>query len=209
MIHHIVSLGTFCHMASHLQRYNMRKCSYPFDWILSSPKMVMECLRDDFKTFLDPKYHRSMGDGTSNHVVYGSMVHGNNFHGTPTLNHTFTHKDITDPATHASYVRAVERFRAVLSSPDPKLFVLCTQDVVFDRTEIEKLQSLLDQMTTNAQILCISLHNDYTTHYSVEHDGKVKYVKMYTYSRSDGRGFAKPDENDRFQDILTSLYSSA
>ena len=209
MIHHIVSLGTFCHMASHLQRYNMRKCSYPFDWILSSPKMVMDCLRDDFRTFLDPKYHRSMGDGTSNHVVYGSMVHGNNFHGTPTLNHTFTHKDITDPATHASYVRAVERFRKVLSSPDSKLFVLCTQDVVFDRKEIEELHQLLDQITTNAQLLCISLHNDYTTHYSVEHEGNVKYVKMYMYSRSDGRGFAKPDENDRFQDMLTSLYSFA
>ena len=209
MIRSVCPLGTFCHMASHLQRYNMRKCSYPFDWILSSPKMIMDCLRDDFKTFLDPTFHRSMGNGTSTHTLYGSMVLGNNFNGTVTTNHTFTHKDITDPATYASYVRSVQRFRELLSSPDSKLFVLCTQDVVFDRKEIQELQTLLNEQTTNAQILCVSLHNDYTTHYSVEHDDNVKYVKMYTYSRSDGRGYAKPDENDRFQEMLSSLYSFA
>lgn len=150
-----------------------------------------------------------MGDGTSTHRIYGSMVLGNNFNGTVTADHTFTHKDITVPATHASYVRSVQRFRELLSGADPKLFVLCTQDVVFDRKEIQELQTMLDERTTNAHLLCISLHNDYTTHYSVEEEGKVKYVKMYTYSRSDGRGYAKPDENDRFQEMVTSLYSFA
>jgi hypothetical protein len=57
-INYVCSLGSFCHTAFHLDNYKMRNCAYPFDYILSSPEMVIDCLIDDFKVFLDKKYHK-------------------------------------------------------------------------------------------------------------------------------------------------------
>lgn len=47
----IVSLGDHCLVAKYLSLFNMRDCSYPFDWIQASCKMVEHCLKDEFKNY--------------------------------------------------------------------------------------------------------------------------------------------------------------
>jgi len=207
MIKHVCSLGSFCHTASQLQQYHMRNAAYPFDWTLSSPQMVMDCLRDDFQTFLDPAQHVTVEPGiSSNHLVYGSMVWGKNFDGVLNRDITFTHKDVTLADHYAYYQRCVERFRTLLLSPDPKLFILTAQDMEYNQQEIHKLHDMLRQRTQNSYLLCISLFNENESRYTFDQEDGIKYLKVYTYSRSDGRGFANVCDNEYLQYLINCLY---
>ena len=206
-IQHVCSLGSFCHTAYHLQQYHMRHAAYPFDWTLSSPRMVMDCLRDDFQAFLDPAQHVMVDPGiSSNHLAYGSMVWGKNFDGIFNQHLTFAHKDITTTTDYAYYQRCVERFRALLSSPEPKLFILTAQDMEYDPQEIHELRDMLRQRTQNSHVLCISLFNENESRYTFDQEDGIKYLKIYTYSRSDGRGFAKAHDNEYLQYLIKCLY---
>lgn len=206
-IRHVCSLGSFCHTAYHLQQYHMRNTAYPFDWTLSSPRMVMDCLRDDFQTFLDPRQHVTIEPGiSSNHLTYGAMVWGKNFDGIFNQHLTFAHKDVTTADHYAYYQRCVERFRTLLSSPDPKLFILIAQDMEYDLQEIHELRDILRQRTNGSHILCISLFNENESRYTFDQEDGIKYLKVYTYSRSDGRGFANACDNEYLHYLIHCLY---
>jgi len=55
-IYHICSFGVNCHIASIIKELGWKKASYPFDWIFSDLNMVLDCLQDRFKKFLDRSY---------------------------------------------------------------------------------------------------------------------------------------------------------
>jgi hypothetical protein len=185
----------------------MRYAAYPFDWTLSSPKMVMDCLRDDFQTFLDPVQHVTAEPGvSSNHLMYGTMVWGKNFDGIFNQHLTFAHKDVTTANDYAYYQRCVERFRDLLRSPEPKLFILTAQDMEYDPQEIHELRDMLRQRTNSSHILCISLFNENESRYTFDQEDGIKYLKLYTYSRSDGRGFANAQDNEYLQYLIHCLY---
>lgn len=186
----------------------MRNAAYPFDWTLSSPQMVMDCLRDDFQAFLDPKQHAIVDPGiSSNHLVYGTMVWGRNFDGVFNQHLTFAHKDITTTDHYAYYQRCVERFRVLLSSPEPKLFILIAQDMEYNMQEIHALRDMLRERTQNSYILCISLFNENESRYTFDQEDGIKYLKIYTYSRSDGRGFANVCDNEYLHYLIHCLYT--
>jgi hypothetical protein len=185
----------------------MRNCAYPFDWTLSSPQMIIDCLRDDFRTFLDPTQHVTVEPGiSSNHLVYGSMVWGKNFDGIFNQHLTFAHKDVTIADHYAYYQRCVERFRNLLASPEPKLFIVIAQDMEYNSKEIRELRDILRQRTRNSHLLCISLFNENESRYTFDQEDGIKYLKIYTYSRSDGRGFAKAHDNEYLQYLINCLY---
>ena len=68
------SLGGICHSAQLLKRNGLKKCSYPFDWIFSSISMIIDCLEDDFKKFLDKSMYTSKSESTCGHNVYGKSM---------------------------------------------------------------------------------------------------------------------------------------
>ena len=202
----ICSLGSFCHTASYLQKNGLKQVSYPFDWALSSPQMVIDCLKDDFKTFLDPIYHQQVDPGiSSNHTKYGTMVSTKNFEGLINQNLTFAHKDITQPDTLAYYQRCVERFRTLLALPDRKWFIMCTQDIEYDVKDIHELRDVLQQKTQHATLLCISLFNDIESRYQYDQEDGIRYLKIWSYSRSDGRGFAMERDNEYMAYLIKAI----
>jgi hypothetical protein len=208
VIRHVCSLGSFCHTASHLQRYHLRTGAYPFDWTLSNPAMVLDCLRDDFATFLDKTHYSVVDPGiSSNHAIYGSMVIGKNFEGIVNKNLTFAHRDVTTPADYEYYQRTVERFRKLLESPESKLFIFTAQDAEYNPEEIRAIRDLLRQKTQNVHLLCISLFNEEQSRYTFDQEDGIRYMKIYTYSRSDGRGYACLADNDYFQYLIECLYT--
>ena len=105
------------------------------------------------------------------------------------------------------YKRCVERFRALLASPEPKLFILTAQDMEYNQQEIHELRDMLRQRTINSYILCISLFNDNESRYTFDQEDGIKYLKVYTYSRSDGRGFANGQDNHYLQHMIHCLYT--
>ena len=52
-IKYVCSLGNRCHTAYLLKKCNLKKTSYPFDWIFSDLYMILHCIEDNFNKFLN------------------------------------------------------------------------------------------------------------------------------------------------------------
>ena len=116
-INYICSLGTVCHPASWAKRMNLKKCSYPFDWIFSDINMVIDCINDDFKKFLDRNNHipslkpkHKEKKNKSGHKIYGGSM--------------FNHHNILDDEDYNYFTRCVQRFRTLINKDGNKLFMI-------------------------------------------------------------------------------------
>ncbi|CAK9091263.1 unnamed protein product [Durusdinium trenchii] len=94
----------------------------PFDWAFSSPRMVCDCLADDFKSFLDPREYMAIGRQGSGcgHRRYAEQRLPNRWQGFTWLHHDPLRKR----QDHDYLKRCVERFRVAARSPGRKLFVV-------------------------------------------------------------------------------------
>ena len=55
-IKHVVSLGVACPCAYALKKAGVKLYSCPFDWIISSTDMVIDCIETDFRNFLNDEF---------------------------------------------------------------------------------------------------------------------------------------------------------
>lgn len=208
-INYVCSLGSFCHTSEHLKAYNMRYCSYPFDYVLSSPEMVTDCLKDDFTLFLDKSRYENCiinNDIRTNHKLYGNFSHTYFSDRSKIFNSTFRHHNLLDEVDYQGFIRKINRFRMLLKKTEPKLFLLFSQDEEYTKKQIDELNDMLKTKTTNYEICCITFLNDYHAHYTIEEYGNCKLVKAYMYSRTSGGAMLCPPENDFLQRILENYY---
>lgn len=116
---HLASLGSFCLPGNIMRSHGLRRYSLPFDWIFSSPQMLIDCLTDDFAAFLDRRYYRSISESRWNagaeHELYLER------YGIPAV---FAHRDPTREEDYLYLTRCVDRFRQLLRNRDPKLFLI-------------------------------------------------------------------------------------
>lgn len=124
---HVISLGSTCLLARHLQNKGLRMAKFPFDWMFSTPYLVRHALSDNFKTFLDPKQYSRTSTGGRNvgthHKVYRLMQ---DTKGRKVLcpHHQLWSGAQTAKVDRDSYRRAVQRLRTVLTTTSRTLFVL-------------------------------------------------------------------------------------
>ena len=116
---HLASLGNFCLTGNILRNGGLKRYSLPFDWIFSSPQMLIACLQDDFSAFLDRRYYRSISEGRwgpgAEHELYREKYG---------IAEIFAHRDPTRDEDYQYVTRCVTRFRDLLRSRDPKLFLI-------------------------------------------------------------------------------------
>jgi len=156
-VDHLVSLGAFCLPSIICQNNGLRKYSLPFDWIFSTPRMVCDCLADDFAVFLDRGYYRSIPDPTKNYPTrQGAAEHDfyRERYGIPEL---FAHRDPTREGDYLYYVRCVNRFRQILRSADTKLFLVVGRAHHDLTNEFPRLLDALTHATTHFALLCIEV----------------------------------------------------
>lgn len=208
-INYVCSLDSFCHTACYLRDNKLQHCSYPFDYVISAPEMVTDCLRDDFKLFLDrTRYEEYVYfDGTisSNHKLYGKFSYALGLNKETFFNSTFRHHNITKDTDYNSFVRKVERFRILLKKEESKLFLLFSQDGEYTKKEINELNDMLKTKTTNYQIMCVTMLNDFHPYHKIEEVDNIKFVKLYTYGRSNG-GSIVCGVGDKYLDNLIKSY---
>ena len=138
-VKHLISLGCRCSQASVYRLLGQRRYAGPFDWVFSSPQVVIHCLQDDFNSFLDrsqlyqngssfdaiglkpgsaPRERKLIG-----HKVYSSLTAGV---GRGTI---FNHRDpLHNEEDYLYTCRSVERFRLALASSERKVFVMWLGD---------------------------------------------------------------------------------
>ena len=60
-----VSLGENCSSAWYLKQIGLKKASYPFDWIFSSPEIVLDCINNNFERYLNRRFITPKPNNTS------------------------------------------------------------------------------------------------------------------------------------------------
>jgi hypothetical protein len=107
----IISLGQNCNSAWYLKQVELKKASYPFDWIFSSPQIIIDCIDDQFYKFLNKEHIFSTNKGKSaGHKIYHNSL--------------FNHRDALAEDNFLYYKRCTKRFLSILNSQKPIVFIM-------------------------------------------------------------------------------------
>ena len=152
----LISLGTHCYTSFFLKKVGLKKKSTPFDWIFSSPLMIVDCLKDDFSQFLN-RDHYQVRDADP-HSPVQHLYYREKFG----IDSMFNHHRVDLDHDYAYMVRCVERFRALAKSQEEKLFILFRR---FDgnlNSDFEVLADSLQAYASNFKFVYISVspHDD-------------------------------------------------
>jgi hypothetical protein len=158
----IVSLGSTCYTAYLLQGSGIKHASYPFDWIFSSPRMVADCLDEDFAKFLHREFYEPVPlerrrDGPDvnicDHTVYRDVF------GVPFV---FNHRNPCEAGDYAYFERCVRRFRTLVRER-PVVLLHITHagpEVALDLESFEILSHAVRAYAPQARLLHITVYQD-------------------------------------------------
>lgn len=202
-INYTCSLGNLCHAAALLKANNIKVTSYPFDWIFSGHDIIIHCIKDRFKTFLDKTYYISITDNKCGHTFYDNNM----------FNH---YNPLTNEDDYNYYVRCVNRFKLLLKNKEPKLFVMIITNIK-EENEIEmneiykkniiEFNKNLSKYTTNYTLLMIfHLPNKKKQNHILTCVDNIHFLELHTLSSSDGVTFANNDDNTYLNVILKNMY---
>jgi hypothetical protein len=192
-IKYVCSLGFNCHSAQFLKTNDLKKASYPFDWIMSNLSVVKHCIEDDFKTFLDKSFYVDLLiNDRCGHSIYceNTFVHHNPLH---------NQKD------YEYFVRCVERFRKLLNSNNKKVFFISiingehnVNNKLNDniKQQFTELNNILKSKTTNYKlVLIVNYPNKLINNYIMSEIDELTIVEIDTLSVNNGTSFINNDDN--------------
>ena len=200
---HLASLGSFCLPGNILRNNGLRRYSLPFDWTFSCPQMLVDCLSDDFSAFLDRRHYRSISESRWNpgaeHELY-LQKYG--------ISAVFAHRDPTREEDYRYFERCVTRFRELLHSRDPKLFLIMGRPNHDLPNGFPNILEWLARMTTNFMLIGIDVSDP-------TNDGQSTLVQLaqidahplyqYVPSSYDADGAYFPDRIDEWN-VLRLVY---
>jgi hypothetical protein len=197
------SLGPQCHSSNILKRLEIKKESYPFDWIFSNLKNVEHMIKDDFKIFLDEQYYtnRDLETKTQTHSYYfengGSM---------------FNHHNPLNKIHYDYFVRCVNRFNTLLIEKQNKLFVLTYINLEINsftsiQKKIKEFKKFFDTYVSNYRLLVI-LHfitNKQWHEFNIYDN--IDFLILSTKSKSNGLKFMDFEDNIYLDKVILSKYT--
>ncbi|MFW7270371.1 DUF1796 family putative cysteine peptidase [Gluconacetobacter sp. Hr-1-5] len=141
-VRHIVPLGTHCLAAGILRAAELRRYALPFDWIFSTPGMILHVLETDFRDFMPPAGQA--------HPAYRDRFG---------LSDMFPHADLTSASTRESFARRIARFRGIMAAREATLFVMISRPSNPIGWHFEPLTDLLERKCPNAELLAVQLQS--------------------------------------------------
>jgi len=184
-----------------LKDTNLKKESYPFDWIFSNLTTVQTIIKSDFSDFLNKDFMISSGPNRAHHTIYRQNM--------------FNHHNPKDNDDHYNYfTRCVERFRKLLQTNKNKLFVISFQNMPNSIEAIEKskndvlqISEYISTQTTNYYIFAIyHIPSQTTFKIDISDIGNIKFLTLYTKSMSSGRILRDSGENKLLHNCLLNSY---
>ena len=202
----VCSFGPFCHTGNLLQRLGIKIVSFPFDWVCTSPLVISDCIKNNFKYYLDKNY-----------LVFDENKDSqqNSYYVEKFNKAIFAHDNPLKKETYEYYERCIKRFNILLNSHDRKLFIISymvTYTEVVDNDYIEKIKELnktLSINTTNYDILCI-INNPRQSFQSGNYskiDENIIILKLNTLSISHGVFFLNEEDNSFLKYIINNKFS--
>jgi len=216
-IKYACSLGYMCQTAQILKIAKLKVCSYPFDWVFSDCDVVLDCLEDDFKKFLDRSRYTDPA-----HKYHDNQCGHSDYH-----EDFFFHRNPKEDHNYRYYERCVWRFKDLLKKDDKKLFLVM---IVPDATQhpknvFEELQSDPENIIhkTRFHLAKFNLNlKKYTKNYSlaaffnlVSGENKYKlyseddldFFELHTTSESNGLKFIDEKDNIYLDEVITKHYN--
>jgi hypothetical protein len=198
-IKYTCSLGPHCHSSYLLKTNNLKKASYPFDWIFTNHNIINEILNNNFENFLDKNYYINLSGTQCGHKLYHDSM--------------FWHHNPSQNMVHYNYyVRCVNRFKTMILSEQEKLFVYLVKDVneINEQTfhnDMSLLNENLKLKTTNFKLLAIIIFpNKQKNNYTFNSIDNIDFLNIDTLSVSDGRQFINNIDNKYISIILKVKY---
>lgn len=124
-----IGMGQNCCTAWYLKVSDNKKASYAFDWVVTSPEIIIDVLDDDFRRFLDRSQIISK-TYRAGHKYYHDIMFG---HRNPALS----------KEDYAYFQRCVKRWKELMEAKKPIVFVTMVLN------EIEKRKDVLNGFNGN------------------------------------------------------------
>jgi hypothetical protein len=207
-----IALGTYCVTATVLHSIGLSPLPMPFDWLGLTPALVRHCLETDFSVLLDRSHYVSL----TGKPELGEPVRGCShefYRAKFGVRRVFNHADPTEEADYRYLLACVDRFRAVMAEPGPKLFVQVNREQRHTtQADFEATADLLDRLTTGAVLLSVTLEAPDRRravpllHQAVQH-GVHTQLRMHPISVAAGMDF--DNERDRtFLGAVVQAYAT-
>lgn len=139
----VVGLGMRCTTAQVLHDIGARSASYPFDWIFSTPEIVVRCLEDDFALLLRHEEYLPTSSLKRGHNL--ALCDHRTFRDDFGVWNMFNHHNPMEPSGYAYLQRCVDRFRALADADDPTLFVVLADNHMEPDAAYLRLTGLLER----------------------------------------------------------------
>jgi hypothetical protein len=198
-VNYTCSLGNLCHTSQLLKRNKYKVCSYPFDWIFSSGDVIIDCIEDDFKTFLDKQYYINISQSQCGHSKYGNSM----------FNH---HNPLINIDHYNYYVRCVDRFKNLLQKKEHKLFIMIlTNKIEIVKNDINYIidfNNKFSKYTSNYTLLVIFHITKKEKNYHIfTYNNNIHFLELHTLSVSNGNNFVDDNDNIYLDNIIKSKYN--
>lgn len=107
--HEVISMGQNCNTSWYIKAAGLKRASYPFDWIFTTPDIAADIIRDDFQKLLDKSLI----------IPHGMDAGHNMYHET-----LFGHRNpVRSAEDYAYYQRCVSRWRELMRLHKPCILV--------------------------------------------------------------------------------------
>jgi hypothetical protein len=197
-INNVCSFGTFCHTSYLLKRNGWKRNSYPFDWIFSSKSMIIDCLEDGFKKFLDKSLYTSISETNCGHNLYGNSMF-------------MHHNPLNNEKDYEYFVRCVNRLNILLTSPEHKLllsmiYVNISYNIDTIKNEIIEFNNKLKNYVKNYTLLFILNISERENAHIFTYYDNIHLLELHTVSETNGLEFKNKDDNIYLDNILKAKY---
>lgn len=198
-INYVCSLGLLCHSSQLLKNNNLKKCSYPFDWIFSNCNTIIHCLKDNFKTFLDKSYYISISEKQCGHKYYNDIM----------FNH---HNPLDNIDDYNYFKRCINRFNDLLRFEKHKLFIMTYINMSnMDENIKNEIINFNDQFLNysyNYTLLVIfNISNKEKRYFNFTLHDNIHFLELHTLSNSNGIFFEDDNDNIYLNTIINSTYN--
>lgn len=211
----IIGLGQNCNASWYIKASGNKKSSYPFDWIFTTPEIILDMLADDFGSFTEKEML----------IPHGMDAGHKRYHET-----LFGHRNPASKESDRQYLlRCLERWRTKMKTQHPVLFLTIvlnesdkrkrwkkgfTKDFAMPTEQtIEDFYPLMDRLLAlnpNAKFLFIEQHTEGNFHLSIEtQTSKARWLNFTSIDKNTGVQYIHEVDDDVMKTLLTGLSENA
>jgi len=204
-IEYVCSLGVCCHTAEIIKRYGYKLESYPFDWLVSAPKIIGHCIEDDFNKLLDRNEYLPVRGQEQGKQCGHSFYSPRNM-----FNHI---NPLVFQDDYEYLLRCVDRFRELLRRTNNKLFIILSpnhtdpKDVKLFVDQVNNLDAILKKHSINFSILAVIHYVSDLVKHTITKVDNVIICELYNKSKSNGRKFLSGEDNNYLDKIVNEYYN--